>query len=120
MVKSKVVSVAVDDEQYGRIIKAMIEYEKVSGNGRVSISKFMREMFLPLFNKDANPSIYDLIREHATTKNVSSKQEDTISPISNDKSPPSIPDSIPENVSTKQEDTFSDTDKLERFEFKFD
>ena len=91
---------ALNDEEYALFMEAMLEYENVNANGRVSIGKFMRDIVLPLFKEDNQPSIYEEIRKHDFAYNeiVSRRSEDTISTSINGDHPPSIPESKQEEV----------------------
>ncbi len=95
----------LDEEEYSLFIEAMIEYENVTGNGRMSIGKFMRDIVLPMFNVENKPTVWDEIRKHDLTYQeiVSKQSKDTDSANSNN----SVPESKQENVSTQSEDTFS-------------
>jgi len=109
--RNKIVNMSLNDEEYSLFMEAMIEYENISSNGRVSIGKFMRDIVLPMFNIENTPNVWDEIRKHdATYQEIVSKQlEDTDSANSKN----SIPDSPQENVSPVREDTIS-----KEFEFK--
>ena len=91
--RNKIVNMSLNDEEYSLFMEAMIEYENISSNGRVSIGKFMRDIVLPMFNIENTPNVWD------ETDSANSKN--------------SIPDSPQENVSPVREDTIS-----KEFEFK--
>lgn len=99
MARTKIVNMLLDDEEHCLFMEAMLEYESLNSNGRVSIGKFMRDIVLPLFKEGNVPSIYDEIRKHNIMYQeiVSTQPEDTDSAKSNN----SIPDSEPKIVSSE-------------------
>lgn len=103
MSKTKQVNMWLDEEEYALFMEAMIEYENVTQNGRVSIGKFMRDIVLPMFNIENTPNVWDQIRKYDRTYQeiVSKQSQDTDSANSKN----SIPDSEQKNVSPASEDT---------------
>jgi len=67
---------ALTDEEYYQFMEAVLEYENIKGNGRVAISKFMREIILPLFDINNKPTVYDVLN-NMRDKSVSTPPDDT-------------------------------------------
>ena len=74
MNKKNVVNVWLDDNEHALFMEAMLEYENTIGK-RVSVGKFMRDVFIPMLNEDNEPNIYIrfiIFIEHRN-KNISHK-----------------------------------------------
>jgi hypothetical protein len=105
--KKNVVNVWLDDNEHALFMEAMLEYENTIGK-RVSVGKFMRDVFIPMLNEDNEPNIYQEILKHRPNI-VSQPPSQSDSNQKNKEDPIQSPEVVPKNVSNKLSDTFKFT-----------
>jgi hypothetical protein len=111
--KTKVVNMTLDEDEYDLFIEAMIEYENTIQK-RVSVGKFMRDIFIPMLKEDNKPSAYDEIFKHRNGHNPKIVFQPPSQPVSeqkNKENPIQVSQTVSENVSKD----IWDSDFLESF-----
>jgi hypothetical protein len=102
----------LNEDEYSLFMQAMAEYENAIQE-RVSVSKFMRDIFIPMLKEDNNPSAYDEIFKYRngnnpTKENVSQAANDPIKEQKNNQKGPSPDETLNKNVSSKLPDSWGE------------